>query len=235
MRKLVKRLAFIALAAIISFSMAACIINMGNDTGGNTSGDSNPFNGTTWSGYLNPGRPFTVRFTSNTSWEMAYDNETSGGTYTYNGNTATLRTPNSNNDFATAEISGSNLTFIDLYSGDTFTLTRGSGGGGSKPSAPTGVTAAPYYSSGIRITWNAVSGATSYTVYWGASANGTYHKLKDTTSTSYIDDDVTPGDRYYYKVTASNSYGESPMSDYDYATAPGSGEASVFYPIASGE
>jgi fibronectin type 3 domain-containing protein len=72
-------------------------------------------------------------------------------------------------------------------------------------------------------------------VYWSGSGNGNYEKLETTTSISYTDYDVTPGDRYYYKVSASNSYGEGPMSSYDYATAPGSGEASVFYPIASGE
>jgi hypothetical protein len=211
-----KRFCFLAIIAVIGFSFSACIINLGDD---------NPFSGTTWSG-----EGLTLRFTSDTRWELSDGSSTINGTYTCNGSTATLT--DRSNDTATAEISGSSLTF--RYGNTTYYFTRGSGnggGGGSKPSAPTGVTATAV-SGGIRISWNSVSGATSYTVYWSSSSSGTYDVLETTSSTSYTDYDVNPGERYYYKVSASNSYGESSMSSAVSATAQGgSGEASVFSAI----
>ncbi len=90
---------------------------------------------------------------------------------------------------------------------------NGGGGGGSAPSAPTGVSA-EVSGSQIRVSWNSVSNANEYTVYW--SQNGsTYNYVIGTTSNTYIFD-TAPSEDNYYKVKAKNAYGESPFSSYVY-------------------
>ena len=63
------------------------------------------------------------------------------------------------------------------------------------------------------LTWNAVSGATSYKVYRATSQNGTYSLLGTVTTTSYINTGAKDGVTYYYKVKAVNSAGESAYSN----------------------
>lgn len=89
---------------------------------------------------------------------------------------------------------------------------KGSGGGGATaPSTPTGLTASAG-SSSISLSWNSVSGATSYKVYRATSASGNYTERDNVGNTSFTDYDVTKGTTYYYKVTALNSAGESAKS-----------------------
>jgi len=84
--------------------------------------------------------------------------------------------------------------------------------GGSAPSAPTGVSANATSSSSITISWNAVSGATSYTVYRSTSRSGSFSSVGTTSSTSFTNTGLSANTTYYYKVTASNSYGTSGYS-----------------------
>ena len=63
------------------------------------------------------------------------------------------------------------------------------------------------------LTWNAVSGATSYKVYRATSQNGTYSLLGTVTTTSYTNTGAKAGVTYYYKVKAVNSAGESAFSN----------------------
>ena len=63
------------------------------------------------------------------------------------------------------------------------------------------------------LTWNAVSGATSYKVYRATSQNGTYSLLGTVTATSYTNTGAKAGTTYYYKVKAVNSAGESAYSN----------------------
>lgn len=91
-------------------------------------------------------------------------------------------------------------------------------GGGSvtKPDAPTGVSAEQQGSTAvprIYISWNSVSGATSYNVYRSTSANGSYSKIGESDYAYYYDTKPKNGDNYY-KVKAYNSAGLSPYSDY---------------------
>jgi hypothetical protein len=97
----------------------------------------------------------------------------------------------------------------------------GCGGGGegsssgtttttTAPSAPTGVSATAGNGQAT-ISWNAVSGATSYNIYWSTTSgvtktNGT--KITGATS-PYSHTGLTNGTTYYYIVTAVNSSGES--------------------------
>ena len=63
------------------------------------------------------------------------------------------------------------------------------------------------------LTWNAVSGATSYKVYRATSQKGTYSLLGTVTATSYTNTGAKAGTTYYYKVKAVNSAGESAYSN----------------------
>ena len=95
-----------------------------------------------------------------------------------------------------------------------------SGGGentDTKPSAPTGVRVANEGNSlipMITIRWNSVSNATSYKVYRSTSASGTYYQIGSTTTNTVLVDDNPREGTTYYKVTATNSVGESDYSTY---------------------
>ena len=83
------------------------------------------------------------------------------------------------------------------------------GGGGTVPSAPTGVLAI-VSGSRIKVSWNSVTNADEYLVYWSNDGNS-YSYLVGTTTDTFIYDGE-PYEDNYYKVKAKNSYGESPFS-----------------------
>ena len=94
---------------------------------------------------------------------------------------------------------------------------NGDGGGNSNvPSAPTGLTARlnNVYDVGIQVAWDDVDNASYYTVYRASSSSGTYSLLGETESIYY--NDRNPLTDNFYKVTASNDYGESSYSSYVY-------------------
>ncbi|MBJ6724911.1 fibronectin type III domain-containing protein [Geomesophilobacter sediminis] len=81
------------------------------------------------------------------------------------------------------------------------------------PAAPTGVSAVGATNQ-VTVSWSAVSGATSYNLYYGTAtgvtvANGT--KLTGVTS-PYVQTGLAAGTAYYYIVTAVNATGESAAS-----------------------
>ena len=82
-----------------------------------------------------------------------------------------------------------------------------------KPAAPVVKIGHSASSGKPMLTWNAVSGATSYKVYRATSQNGTYSLLGTVTTTSYINTGAKAGVTYYYKVKAVNSAGESAYSN----------------------
>ena len=64
-----------------------------------------------------------------------------------------------------------------------------------------------------KLTWNAVSGATSYRVFRSESRGSGYSLLGTTTSTSYTNTGAAAGKTYYYRVKAVNSVGTSGYSN----------------------
>ena len=70
------------------------------------------------------------------------------------------------------------------------------------PAMPLNVQAEVLSSDSVRITWNEVSGATSYRVYRATSAEGAYSSVGTSASASYTDTSVSAGQAYYYKITA---------------------------------
>jgi fibronectin type 3 domain-containing protein/lysophospholipase L1-like esterase len=104
---------------------------------------------------------------------------------------------------------------------DNFTFTVGTGGG-SAPSAPTGLAATPGNAQ-VGLTWTASSGATSYNVYRGTTAGGesTTAIATGVTTPSYTNTGLTNGTAYYYKVAAVNGSGTSAYSNEATATPSG--------------
>lgn len=54
----------------------------------------------------------------------------------------------------------------------------------------------------IKLTWKASSDATGYEIYRTKTSNGTFVKIATTTNTFYVNDNITTGQRYYYKIRA---------------------------------
>ena len=82
-----------------------------------------------------------------------------------------------------------------------------------KPAAPVVKIGNSASSGKPMLTWNAVSGATSYKVYRATSQKGTYSLLGTVTATSYTNTGAKAGVTYWYKVKAVNSAGESAYSN----------------------
>ena len=66
---------------------------------------------------------------------------------------------------------------------------------------------------GVKLTWNKVNGAAKYRVYYKGRKGWT--RMVDTTSTSYIDKDVSSGKNYTYTVRCISADGKSFTSGYD--------------------
>ena len=79
------------------------------------------------------------------------------------------------------------------------------------PSAPTGLSASAG-NARVALSWNAVTGATSYLVNRATSATGTYSTVATTAAASYTDTQVVNGNTYYYTVRARNTAGTSAAS-----------------------
>jgi hypothetical protein len=124
-----------------------------------------------------------------------------------------------------------------------------SGGGGQQvkpPATPTGL-AATAGNAQVSLTWNASTGATSYTVARGTATGGPYSTTFSASTTSYTDKTAANGTTYYYVVAAVNSAGASANSSEVSATpsaslaaptglaaTPGNSQVSLTWNASSG-
>jgi hypothetical protein len=79
------------------------------------------------------------------------------------------------------------------------------------PLAPTGL-AATAGNSQVDLSWNASGNTNSYNVKRGTTQGGPYSVIGTPPGTSFTDSTAVNGTTYYYVVSASNAFGESPDS-----------------------
>lgn len=80
------------------------------------------------------------------------------------------------------------------------------------PAGPSGLTAVASGGS-INLTWNALSGATSYDIKRSSVSGGPYTTLQNVSSPSYTDSNVDSGTVYYYTVSAVTASGPTANAD----------------------
>ena len=90
--------------------------------------------------------------------------------------------------------------------------------GEGAPSSPTGLSAVRNGDGQIDFSWTAVSGATSYLIYRDTSGSGSFPYLASTAAVTYSSTGLAGATAYYYKVSASNTSGESTASSAATAT-----------------
>ena len=103
------------------------------------------------------------------------------------------------------------------------------------PTAPKGLVAVAGDKK-VSLSWPAVSGATSYTLYWSLSSSvskSTGTGVSKVTS-PYVHSPLTNGTTYHYVVTAKNSAGESGDSNKTQATPKSAGGGTIVSTLSGG-
>jgi hypothetical protein len=113
----------------------------------------------------------------------------------------------SDNCYLVADVSPTNLHIVAYNNAgtvlDNFTLV--------KPPAPVNLAATPGVGQ-VALTWNAVAGATNYTVWYGTTSGGPYPTKKNSTVASTTVTSLANGTNYYFVVTATDPNGPSAIS-----------------------
>ena len=86
------------------------------------------------------------------------------------------------------------------------------GGAASPPGQVTGLTVGSTSTSELAVSWNAVSGATSYKVERSLSSGSGFSQILNSPATSIGNTGLNQGTRYYYRVRATNSNGDGAYS-----------------------
>lgn len=84
---------------------------------------------------------------------------------------------------------------------------------GVRPTAPTNIVISQKDDTTLKLTWDAVDGATKYYIYEAPSAYGEYQKVAEVEGTTY-EAAFTTATKYakYYRVAAANEYGASAIT-----------------------
>lgn len=156
-----------------------------------------------------------------------YYSPTSNGSYSFLGYTpntyCTITNPSTDNYVKVTAVD-CNGTESSMSTYAYCRYNGGGGGGGSAPSAPTGLSA-EVSGTNIFVSWNRVSDADTYDVYWSQTADGEYTCYWQTAETYIYDSE--PYENNYYKVKAVNDNGTSPFSSYAYCHYNGGGGSSA--------
>ena len=83
------------------------------------------------------------------------------------------------------------------------------------PSIPANIAISACTGNSVTLSWAFDSNSKSYNVYRSTSNNGPFVKINTVpgTTNSYVDNGLTPGATYYYKVSGVNLAGESALSE----------------------
>jgi len=154
---------------------------------------------------------------SNATGYRIYRSSSATGTYTEIGTSTTTSYTNSgltaNTTYYYKVAAYNTLGNSSQSNYASATTQSSSSGGGTVPSAPTGLSIDVNTTGDIVLTWNAVTGATSYKVYWSNTSSGGMPFDNNFTGTTAVDNIApTPGRTNYYWVTAVNNAGESVQS-----------------------
>jgi hypothetical protein len=116
------------------------------------------------------------------------------------------------------------MPFIPGFYG---TCEDGTGGAGtvSAPGQVTGLSVSVVSSSQLNLSWNAVSGATTYKVERSTSSGSGYSQITSTGSTTFNNTGLSASTTYYYRVRASNSAGDGSYSSVASGTTQSAGSA----------
>ena len=131
----------------------------------------------------------------------------------------------SSSSTAITSVSTDNYTHSSLDNGTTYYYkvaavdSAGTGTLSSEVNASTPLPAPDNFSASganntVTLDWNAVSGATSYTLYWGnvSGIDSSDTAITSTTNDNYTHSNMDNGSTYYYKVAAVNSSGTGTLS-----------------------
>jgi hypothetical protein len=109
------------------------------------------------------------------------------------------------------QVTGGWIFGLAQWQTQNFAITTG-GAPPSAPKPPTGVVASGVDATSIAVRWNAAGGATSYRVERSANGTSGWATAGTVTTTSFTDTGLSAATTYYYRVTASNSIGDSAPS-----------------------
>jgi len=154
---------------------------------------------------------------SNATGYRIYRSTGSSGNYTQIGISAV----NSYNDYA-IQLGMTYYYKVSAYNGNVEgPQSNNPASATTPPNAPDGVSASINSAGDVIISWSSMSNATGYYIYRSTTFSGTYNKIGSSSTTPYTDNSGSPGTTYYYKVSAYNSGGEGPQSNYvDVTTRP---------------
>jgi len=219
MKDVLKAFGLIALVAVIGFSMAVC------DDGANDNGGTSVPNAPTGLDITDlSSSSISVSWNSvsgATSYKVYYTTDSSSTTKIFAGTVTETSYTHTGLQADTTYyyyIKAVNNVGESDYSSYTYAVTPS-----SVPSIPTGGTATALSSSSISVSWNSVSGATSYKVYYEIGSSTTKNLAGTVSGTSYTHTGLQADTTYWYYITAVNSAGESDYSDYIYARTSTSG------------
>jgi len=178
-----------------------------------------------------PGIPTNLRSTSSThnSISLAWDTVTGAASYiiqrsiTHNGVFAQIGT-STTTTYNDTNLSPSTTYYYKVVAQNASHNSEASDTLSEQTTAipvPTNVTASAQSSSSIRITWNSISGASSYKIYRSSIVTGTYTQIGTNTTNNYTNTNLTPSTTYFYKVSmVTNTGAESDQSIYVSAATP---------------